>query len=201
MEIYLIRHTTPNVEKGICYGQTDLDITETFATEALAIKQVLPPQIPVVYSSPLQRCSKLAAELFPAHEINFNAQLKELHCGIWELQKWDDIPAPELKTWMADFVNVQVPGGESYTQLYTRTVDCFNQIIIQHQQAAIVCHAGVVRSILSYITNTPLIDSFNVFKLYYGCVVKITRQQTGLTYQLLHNIPPAQPEQHRPTNL
>ena len=26
MEIYLVRHTTPNIKKGICYGQTDIDI-------------------------------------------------------------------------------------------------------------------------------------------------------------------------------
>ena len=31
MEIFLIRHTTPKIEKGICYGQTDLDITTTFS--------------------------------------------------------------------------------------------------------------------------------------------------------------------------
>ena len=29
MEIYLIRHTKPKVGKGICYGQTDLEIDET----------------------------------------------------------------------------------------------------------------------------------------------------------------------------
>lgn len=34
MKIYLIRHTTPHIEKGICYGQTDLDVAETFNNEA-----------------------------------------------------------------------------------------------------------------------------------------------------------------------
>jgi len=35
MEIYLIRHTTPDVAKGICYGQTDLDVANTFEEEVI----------------------------------------------------------------------------------------------------------------------------------------------------------------------
>ena len=33
MEIYLVRHTTPAIEKGVCYGQTDLNVAETFEEE------------------------------------------------------------------------------------------------------------------------------------------------------------------------
>ena len=60
MEIYLIRHTTPAVGKGICYGQTDLDITDSFKEEVAAIIPHLPDNIQTVFSSPLQRCKKLA---------------------------------------------------------------------------------------------------------------------------------------------
>ncbi|MEP7319321.1 MAG: alpha-ribazole phosphatase family protein [Panacibacter sp.] len=200
MEIYLIRHTTPAVEKGICYGQSDLDVTATFLDEATKIKAVLPKEVTAIYSSPLQRCTKLAVELFPSQHIHLHPHLKELNCGIWELQKWDDIPAPELKSWMDDFVNVQVPDGESYTELYDRVVNCFNSIIKEHSYAAIVCHAGVVRSILSFITGIPLKESFNTFKLHYGCVVKLTMQQNKFEYEMLHNIPPLEKEQHRPSN-
>ena len=34
MEIYLIRHTSPLVEKGVCYGQADLALNlDLFETE------------------------------------------------------------------------------------------------------------------------------------------------------------------------
>ena len=36
MKIYLIRHTQPDVEKGICYGSSDLDVAATFEAEAAA---------------------------------------------------------------------------------------------------------------------------------------------------------------------
>jgi len=105
MEIYLIRHTTPKVEKGICYGQTDLDITESFETEAAAIKERLPAGIERVFSSPLQRCAKLAHQLFPHQTISFHPTLMELNCGEWEMQHWDAIPKPESNPgWMILFM-------------------------------------------------------------------------------------------------
>jgi alpha-ribazole phosphatase len=200
MEIYLIRHTTPDIVKGLCYGQTDLDVIDTFLQEAEQIKPHLPATITTVYSSPLQRCSKLANVLFPIHTIIYHAHLQEINCGDWEMQHWDDIPRQALQPFLADFVNVAMPSGESYIDLYNRVIDCFHQITNQPKPIAIVAHGGVIRSILSYITNTPLIEAFNIFKLYYGCVVKIIADNNdGLIYQILHNILPPQPEQHKPS--
>lgn len=173
MEIYLIRHTTPLVASGICYGQSNLDVTETFAIEYKIIQSVLPDTILQVYSSPLKRCSLLAEKLFPAHELIFNDDLKEINCGKWEMQSWDDIAQHEIAPWMNDFVNVQIPQGESYIDLYERVIAAFKKIIAQNNTCAIIAHGGVLRSILSYITNTALVDSFTQFKINYGCVVKI----------------------------
>lgn len=198
MEIYLIRHTTPAVEKGTCYGQADLDITESFQQEAILIKQYLPATIQSVYTSPLQRCSKLAAHLFPDHNLSFHDDLKEIHCGEWELQKWDDLPKELVTPWMNDFVNVRIPGGESYLDLYARTTGIFQTIAEKKETAAIVSHGGVLRSILSHLTNTPLIDSFNVFKLQYGCVVKLYLHDGRFVHEVLHNIP-STGEQHKPS--
>ena len=198
MEIYLIRHTTPAVEAGTCYGQADLDVTETFEQEASVILKHLPPHIEQVYSSPLQRCSKLADFLFPEHNIKHHHDLKEISCGEWELQKWDAIPQEVLMPWMNDYVNVRIPQGESYLDLYDRVVNCFTTIAQQSLPAAIVSHGGVMRSILSYITQTPLEKSFDVFKLEYGCVVKLEKKNGSFTHSVLSNSPSAT-EQNKPS--
>jgi alpha-ribazole phosphatase len=198
MEIFLIRHTTPLVEKGTCYGQADLDITESFEAEAALIQPHLPSSITHVYASPLQRCSKLAEKLFPSHSISFHHELKEISCGEWELQKWDEIPQDILMPWMSDFVNVRIPGGESYLDLYERTTSFFQQIALQKQQAAFVTHGGVIRSILSHITSTPLKKSFDVFKIEYGCVVKIDFEGDLFEHTVLHNVKSIS-EQHKPS--
>lgn len=199
MEIYLIRHTTPKVEKGICYGQADLDITETFLEEVEAIKPHLPSEGIKVYSSPLQRCKKLADALFEGFDIDIHDDLMELNCGQWELLPWNDIPKEEIQPWMDDFVNVRVPQGESYVDLHNRVVNRFKEIVEKQESAVIVAHGGVLRSILSHITSTPLKESFDAFTLHYGCVVKINVTEDNITHQLLYNYSRQGKEWHRPT--
>jgi alpha-ribazole phosphatase len=200
MEIYLIRHTTPLVEKGTCYGQADLDVTASFMDELSLIQQFIPSNIQNVYASPLQRCKKLALQLFPSHTINFHHDLKEISCGEWELQKWDDIPKDILMPWMNDFVNIPIPGGESYIDLYKRTTACFEHILTEPQPAVIVTHGGVMRSILSHITSTPLLESFQRFKIEYGSVVQLQVKEDRIEYNILHNVKQVE-EQHRPSGI
>jgi alpha-ribazole phosphatase len=198
MDIYLIRHTTPDIEKGICYGQSDLDITDSFAEEVERIKLHVPTDFPVVYSSPLQRCRKLAEALFPEQPLSLHDDLMELNCGSWELQRWNDIPKDEIQPWMDDFVHVPVPNGESYVQLHDRVIRRFEWISQQNNPAVIVAHGGILRSILAHITQTPIRESFDVFTCHYGCVVKISRQENGYAHEILHNVSLAGKEWHRP---
>jgi alpha-ribazole phosphatase len=200
MEIYLIRHTAPDVAKGVCYGQADIGVKETFLSEAEIIQQCLPANIAAVYSSPLQRCRQLATHLFTGHAIQFQDELQEINCGEWELRRWDDIPKAEIDSWVNDFVNVRIPGGESYEDLYQRVIAAFIDIHQKQAPAVIVAHGGVLRSILSYITNTPLKDSFTAFSLHYGCVIKITHIDGVLQHEVLSNIV-HEKETHKPSKI
>jgi alpha-ribazole phosphatase len=199
--IYLIRHTTPAVGKGICYGQTDLGVTESFAEEAEVIRLHLPPGIVSVYSSPLQRCARLARHLFPGHDLSLLDQLMEVHCGQWEMRGWDELPREEIDTWMADFVQVRIPGGESYLDLHQRVTKCWEKIRrgMPAGDAAVVAHGGVIRSILSGITGTPLINSFKIFSLHYGCVIRVFGEAGTQEYEILSNQAPMEREQHKPS--
>lgn len=197
-EIYLIRHTTPAVQKGICYGQTDLDVTESFPEEAEMILRSLPSGITTVYTSPLKRCTRLTEHLFPDLPVVVWPELMELHCGSWEMCGWDDIPKNEVDPWMADFVNVRVPGGESYIDLYQRVWGCWEEIIGGGASGAVVAHGGVIRSILAGVTGTSLLDSFKAFSLHYGCVIRV-RPDEG-SYETLWNRAPPEKEQHKPSS-
>lgn len=197
MEVYLIRHTTPAIEKGTCYGQADLDITDSFEQEAQCIRPHLPAYIRTVYSSPLQRCRKLAEYLFPEKKIVLEDRLKEISCGDWELKLWDDIEPVYLKKWMDDSIHTIIPGGESYMQLYSRVRQFFDRLPLQ-QPVAIVSHGGVMRSLLSYINNITLKDSFDAFSIRYGCVIKVEAHPQGWRHAVLHN-PASEKEQHRPS--
>jgi alpha-ribazole phosphatase len=202
--IYLVRHTTPAVPRGICYGQTDLDVTETFRAETEVIRQHLPARIVSVYSSPLKRCAMLAKELFPDRPLYLRDELMEIHCGQWEMRAWDELPKEDVDPWMTDFVQVRIPGGESYHDLHQRVTDCWNNISGEPASGdkAIVAHGGVIRSILCGISATPLIDSFKTFSLHYGCVIRIFRgggdDDDRWQYETLSNPAPPEKEQHKP---
>lgn len=201
-DIYLIRHTTPAVEKGICYGQTDLDVTSSFDEEAAIIRECLPACFSAVYSSPLRRCSMLARRLFPDLSVQLREELMEIHCGEWEMKTWDELPKEEIDPWMADFVNIRIPGGESYIELHARVNRCWEEIVAVAGSGpvAVVAHGGVIRSILAGLTGTPLIDSFKAFALYYGCVIRLEGPAGGLLHTVLSNVAPAEKEQHKPSS-
>jgi len=60
MEIFLINHTTPQVPQGLCYGQLDLEPSDSFYTEVERLESLLPDTEPdICYSSPLSLCRKL----------------------------------------------------------------------------------------------------------------------------------------------
>jgi alpha-ribazole phosphatase len=170
MEIYLIRHTTPNISKGICYGQTDLEIDEnSFEKEFQFIVNNLPEDIEKFYSSPLKRCAKLAEKL--SVDFSIDERLIEMNFGDWENQNWNNIDQDKLQEWMQDFVNVSPPNGENYYHLHLRTVSFIHDILKTNlQKVAIITHAGNIRSFLSYILSLPLKNSFRI-SLHYASVV------------------------------
>ncbi|WP_136481865.1 alpha-ribazole phosphatase [Cognatitamlana onchidii] len=179
MDLYLIRHTTPNIEKGICYGQTDLDLVENYLEEFKLVHESLTINDEFqVYSSPLKRCMMLANSF--GKTVITDERLKELNFGSWEMTLWDKIPEHELTPWMNDFVNIKVPSGESYLDLAERVQQFFNQIHKTHHDATciIITHAGPMRALLANLLNLSLEDSFKI-KIDYGAVFKISKTTAG----------------------
>lgn len=171
MEIYLVRHTETVCEKGICYGQSDVDLLQNYNSQFESIKAQIPGDA-VFYSSPLQRCAILADYLSESNYTT-DSRLMEMNFGDWEMKNWDAIPLDEMNPWMKDFVNVTVPNGESFTKLYNRVTD-FMQTRFQDKNSkplVIVTHAGVIRSILCKISDLSLKDAFSN-KVDFGEVIK-----------------------------
>jgi alpha-ribazole phosphatase len=176
MEVYLVRHTETVCEKGICYGQSDVGIREPYDSIFDSILSQL-PQDAVLYSSPLQRCVILAKHIQKNTQIESiieDSRLMEMDFGDWELKRWDAIPREVLDPWMEDFVNVNVPNGESFVELDFRVRDFLNNDLskIPTKPIILVAHSGVIRSILCKINNLPLQEAFKK-QLDYGTVIKV----------------------------
>ena len=186
MNIYLIRHTKVKLSNNICYGQSDLDLAESFKTELNIIRNKLNFSSNMnVYTSPLKRCTILSKHLTKELPI-IDERLLELNFGNWELKEWASIPKSEFDKWLKNIKEYTIPNGESYLDLYKRSKGFFTEITKKdHINVYVISHAGVIRSILSYILNIPLERSF-IINLDYGKISKIIVNQNKDNY--LYNI-------------
>lgn len=169
MNIYLIRHTSVNVPKGICYGQTDVPLNDTFEEEAKVVKQKLDSiSVDTVYSSPLTRCKRLAKYCKEKHDIIYKPELKEMNFGDWEMQKWLEV---DYSAWDKDWVNNPVPNGESFKQMYDRVASFFDKLKEkEHNNVAIFTHGGVLACASIYFEGLSPEEAFEL-KIDYGHIL------------------------------
>lgn len=163
MEIYLVRHTSVNMESGTCYGKSDIDVSCAFPAELEVIKNKLGnPGSFVFYTSPLKRCVKLAQKLSSSDFIPDN-RLIECNFGEWELKKWASLEGEYFKKWQGDYVNMPCPNGETYLEIYERSSEFFEELIKKaHPKTAVITHGGVIRAILAYVLKIPLDRVFSI---------------------------------------
>lgn len=177
MKLIIIRHTTLNIKPGICYGQSDIDVSDNFIAEAEIVRAKLAHyNFNAVYTSPLQRCVKLASFCGYPDAIR-EPRLMELNFGDWEGQRWDEITDPHLPLWYDDWMNRPTPNGESFMMQYQRYSDFVETLSQQYSNPndtiALFTHGGIIHA--ARIHNN--IDSFaNTFnnKPEYGEILEIT---------------------------
>ena len=171
MEIYLVRHIEPLIEKGICYGQLDVSISENYKEQHLQIISNLPNDFDAVFSSPLSRCKLLAENV--SSIVIYDRRLMEVSFGDWEGQKWDDINQTELNYWMENYIAVAPPNGESLTNLVNRFSDFITELKTKnYTKVLIVAHAGIIRCSLNLFNNIP-IDKIMMEKVNFGEIFKV----------------------------
>ena len=150
MIVTLIRHTSVAVAAGVCYGQSDVDVSARFAEEAAAVRQRLAAaRFGAIYASPLQRCRKLAEYCgYPAPRLD--PRLMEMNFGDWEMQAWEAIADPQLARWYADWVGEAPTGGESWRAMIARVERFIAELIDgrhgELERVAVFTHAGVIRA-------------------------------------------------------
>lgn len=143
--ITLLRHTTPEVTPGTCYGRTDLALAATFPQEARAILANL-PEFDHLLTSPLTRCRQLAEAI--ARHTGKSATVApdwtEMDFGTWEGRPWSDLPRAELDAWAADFMTYCGHGGENVATLRARIEAAHNAL--PQGKCLVVTHMGCIKA-------------------------------------------------------
>lgn len=150
MNVYLVRHTSVDVPRGICYGQTDVPLKASFHQEARAVKEKLENIFPdkslldAVYTSPLSRCTRLAGFCGFGDAIR-EPRILEMNFGEWEMQEFGSIKDPHLQVWFNDWINEKCTGGESFMEQFARVQAFLNELKEKGlENVLLFCHGGVL---------------------------------------------------------
>ena len=139
-----LRHPTPDVAPGTCYGRLDMDIAGVGHGEIDRALATTPPARHIV-ASPALRCRRLALQLAERDRLTprFDERLWEMHMGDWEGLKWADLDRAATEAWLRDPVRIATPGGESFADLQARVGEAIGEM---EADTLIVCHASPIRA-------------------------------------------------------
>jgi len=173
--IYLIRHGETANAGEVCFnGHFDVDLSDEGKKQSLLISKAL-KKLPIkaVYSSDLKR-TQIGAK-FVAEELNLSyipcKELRELSFGEWEGLSISEVNRKypqKLKERLENIELFQVEGGESFFQLKDRVIPKFKSILANHPSDSIVilCHGGVIRTIVAYILGISINNLFRINQPY-----------------------------------
>ncbi|OUJ70199.1 alpha-ribazole phosphatase family protein [Hymenobacter crusticola] len=181
MEVYLIRHTAVQAA-GLCYGHCDVPLADTFAAEAAQLQAKLTrlvspsPSGYRTFSSPAQRCLALAQAL--ATDITPDERLREMHFGTWENRLWNDLPPAETTPWMADYVTLAPPQGETFGAVQQRAAAFLTELVsadLGSEPILVVTHGGTIRALVCHCLQIPLQNAFQL-GIDYGSITRLKWQ-------------------------
>lgn len=156
--IDILRHGKP--EGGdIFRGATDVPLTEEGWQQMQAAIEAESGWQQVI-SSPLSRCLAFADAVATQKAIALQQDVafREVSFGDWDGQLIADVhehSAETIKQYWRDPFTVTPPNAEPMKVFYQRVVTGFEQLIKQHrgQHLLLVTHGGVIRMLLSYISQ------------------------------------------------
>ena len=170
MEVVMIRHTRVGVDKGTCYGWSDVPVAETFEQEAAVTKGNLDTfgEFDAVFSSPLTRALRLAVYCGYPEAIK-DERLKEMNMGDWEMLKFDEIKDRRLQQWYDNYMTLPTTNGESFPMLYDRVSPFLDELRGKpFHRVAIFAHGGVLMCGGIYTGMFTKEDCFNHLAAYGG---------------------------------
>lgn len=171
MTIYLIRHTSVEIPKGFCYGQSDLPLRQTFEAEAAITKANIESiHFDIAYTSPLSRCTRLATYCGFSNAIR-EPRILELNFGAWEMQSFDEIKDDNLQCWYDDYINVKATNGESFSDQYLRVSNFLDEVRQKSAENIVVfAHGGVLICAQIYAKKIQPKEAFKTVPAYGGII-------------------------------
>ncbi len=168
--IHIVRHgETPWNSQMRWQGHTDIELSERGHLQAQKLLANWKHPLQAVYSSDLQRAAQTAQYIAEAQglEIKKVPELREIYFGGWEGKTTAELKAQwgdKIELFFESPDRCHPPEGETFPQLYERSVAAYKKIVQEHQgqEIAIFAHGGTIRMLLCYILDLPVSHAWNL---------------------------------------
>lgn len=159
--LYLIRHAQPLFPGGkkYCLGAADFPLSPLGTLQAALLGEYMKqkPPLAAVWSSDLLRARETAQRI--CRSVRVCEDLREMHAGDWDGLCFDEIRSrwPEVYEKRGADPGYPIPGAEPAEQGQRRFRGAVEQILKQCPgDVAIVAHATVIQSFLSFVLGTDV---------------------------------------------
>lgn len=155
--IYLFRHGITKGNLNAQYiGRTDYPLTMDSISRLRKIKATEHyPEVDAVFTSPLRRAVESAKIMFPQNEPIVINDFTEYSFGEFEERTAEELKDnSDFLEWLRGDMNARPPFGESNAEFMHRICAAFEKVVdglikTGTETSAIVCHAGVLMTILA----------------------------------------------------
>ncbi|MFO1417896.1 MAG: alpha-ribazole phosphatase family protein [Methylotetracoccus sp.] len=123
-----------------------------------------------IVTSPLLRCHAFAQQLAADRglPLEIEPRLKELGFGAWQGKTREEISSlydpGVLQRFYRDPMTHRPDGSEGLGDFYQRVVAAWCDLLNHHagKHLLVVCHAGVIRSVLAHVLDIPIANLFRI---------------------------------------
>ncbi len=145
-----------------------------------------------IITSPLSRCREFALQLAQRDAVPaaVEERFKEVGFGTWEGKTHDQVRigmAQDYQRFLRDPVANRPPGAESLQDFRERVARGVDDLVRKHIHGSsilVVCHAGVIRAVISYILQTPLSHMYHV-KVKNAAIARVVHNGEGFLLESL----------------
>jgi broad specificity phosphatase PhoE len=163
--LFLIRHAEVEERyRRVFGGRIDMDLSPLGEQQAKALAHYL-ATVPfdVIFASPMRRVQQTLRQ-FVEHQTKAPVildELREVDFGTWTGLAWDEISTRfgiSAFEWLDQLESGRIREAEPIDQFRARVRTALEQILDNRlgSTAAVVCHGGVIRMLLSILLDIPL---------------------------------------------
>lgn len=155
--IHFIRHgAIEETNKGAYIGVTDPELSQEGIRALKELDNTHKyPYAPVIFTSPLKRCTQTCQVLYPHINPIVIDELTEMDFGLWEGKTAEELKGdPLFESWLAGDEGATPPKGESNDDFTRRICLVFQNIVdglikTGNTDCAIVTHGGIIMTLLA----------------------------------------------------